>query len=73
MILNLNKVSHLHNNLTPDDVVLQYSSTSWVMFYIMNGHFSTGATTIAYDGSPLWPDIRSMLRILEHYKYAQPA
>lgn len=68
LILNLKKVSHLHNNLAPGDVVLQYSSTSWIMFTIMNGHFATGATTICYDGSPLWPDIRSMLRILEYYK-----
>ncbi|KAF2094110.1 acetoacetate-CoA ligase [Rhizodiscina lignyota] len=68
IILNLKKVSHLHNTLSAGDVVLQYSSTSWIMFYIMNGHLATGATTVAYDGSPFWPDVRSMLRILEYYK-----
>lgn len=68
MILNLKKISLLHNSLGPDEVVLQYSSTSWVMFYIMNGHFSTGATTICYDGSPLWPDQGVFLRVMEKFK-----
>lgn len=31
IILNLKKVSQLHNLLAPGDVVLQYSSTSWIM------------------------------------------
>jgi len=68
LILNLKKISMLHNSLSPKDTVLQYSSTSWVLFYIMNGHLSTGATTILYDGSPMWPDVKQFLRILERHK-----
>ncbi|KAB8342826.1 hypothetical protein FH972_022424 [Carpinus fangiana] len=68
LILQLKKISRLHNSLGPRDVVMQYSSTSWVLFYIMNGHFSTGATCICYDGSPLWPNARQMPRILEKFK-----
>ena len=68
LLLNLKKISMLHNSLGPDDVVLQFSSTSWVLFYIMNGHLATGATTVCYDGSPMWPDVRQLIRILAKFK-----
>lgn len=35
IIINLKKISAIHNSTTPDDVILQYSSTSWVVFYVM--------------------------------------
>ena len=68
LILNLKKISSLHNSLTPADTVLQFSSTSWVLFYIMNGHLATGATTVCYDGSPLFPDARQLIRILARFR-----
>lgn len=68
VILQLKKVSVLHNGLTPKDVVLQYSSTSWIVFYIMCGHFATGATTICYNGSPLYPSTTHLLRLAEKHK-----
>lgn len=34
-ILNFKKISAVHNSTTPSDVILQYSSTSWVVFYVM--------------------------------------
>jgi acetoacetyl-CoA synthetase len=68
VILQLKKVALLHNSLTPKDMVFQYSSTSWVLWNIMNGHLSVGATCICYDGSPLFPDPAAMLKILERYK-----
>ena len=68
VILQLKKVALLHNSLGPHDMVFQYSSTSWVLFNILNGHLSTGATNILYDGSPLWPDATSMLKILDKFR-----
>ncbi|EEQ27492.1 acetoacetyl-CoA synthase [Microsporum canis CBS 113480] len=68
VVLQLLKVSLLHNSLGPKDTVFQYSSTSWVLFNIMNGHLGAGATLICYDGSPLWPDATTMLKILEKFK-----
>jgi acetoacetyl-CoA synthetase len=68
LILNFKKISVLHNSLGPNDVLTQFSSTSWVLFYIMNGHLTTGATTICYDGSPMWPDVRQLIRILAKFK-----
>ncbi|KAF1812026.1 acetoacetyl-CoA synthase [Eremomyces bilateralis CBS 781.70] len=68
MILNLRKTSILHNSMSPRDVVMQYSSTSWVVFYVVVGQLATGATCICYDGSPLWPDPMIMMRIVERHK-----
>ncbi|QDS72063.1 hypothetical protein FKW77_002828 [Venturia effusa] len=68
IILQLKKIAILHNSLTSKDVVFQYSSTSWVLWNIMNGHLSVGAAVICYDGSPLYPDASTKLRILHHHK-----
>ncbi|PGH09886.1 acetoacetate-CoA ligase [Polytolypa hystricis UAMH7299] len=68
VIIQLKKVALLHNSLGPKDVVFQYSSTSWVLFNVMNGHLSVGAALVVYDGSPLWPDATAMLKIIEKFK-----
>ncbi|KAK5795772.1 hypothetical protein VI817_005057 [Penicillium citrinum] len=68
VILQHKKTSVLHNSLTPDDVVFQYSSTSWVLWNIMIGHLSVGPTLILYDGSPLWPSAKGMARIVEYHR-----
>ena len=68
IIIQLKKIAKLHNSLTSNDVVFQFSSTSWVLWNIMNGHLSVGATLICYDGSPLYPDASTKLKILERHK-----
>ena len=68
VIIQLKKIAILHNSLSSKDIVFQYSSTSWVLWNIMNGHLSVGATVICYDGSPLYPDASTKLRILERYQ-----
>ncbi|KAJ5803656.1 uncharacterized protein N7503_006106 [Penicillium pulvis] len=68
VILQHKKTSVLHNSLTSDDVVFQYSSTSWVLWNIMIGHLSVGPTLILYDGSPLWPTAKGMAKIAEDYR-----
>ncbi|TKA32545.1 hypothetical protein B0A50_01653 [Salinomyces thailandicus] len=68
IIIQLKKISAIHNSTTPADVILQYSSTSWVVFYIMCGYFACGAKTIVYNGSPTYPDAIQLLRMAEKYK-----
>lgn len=63
LILQFKKISVLHNYLGPDDVIMAYCSTSWIVFSIMCGHFSVGATTICYNGSPLYPATTHLLRV----------
>ncbi|KIW65488.1 acetoacetate-CoA ligase [Phialophora macrospora] len=67
-ILNYKKISLLHNGLTPQSTVFQYSSTSWILWNVMNGHLSVGAKVICYDGGALYPDPSTMLRIVERFK-----
>ncbi|KAI1621766.1 acetoacetate-CoA ligase [Exophiala viscosa] len=68
LILQLKKISVLHNGLAPGDVIMQYSSTSWVVFYVMCGHLSAGATVVVYNGSPLFPDAKQLLRICDKHR-----
>ena len=68
IIFQLLKVEVLHDNLCPGDTVMQFTSTTWVVFYVLNGQLAAGATCICYDGSPMYPDIRFMPRVLERYK-----
>lgn len=68
IVIQLKKIALLHNSLSPRDVVFQYSSTSWILWNIMNGHLSVGATLICYDGSPLYPDAWEMLRVLQRHR-----
>ncbi|KAK1073691.1 hypothetical protein LTR74_001544 [Friedmanniomyces endolithicus] len=68
MIMNLKKISAIHNSTTTADIILQYSSTSWVVFYVMCGYTACGAKTILYNGSPMYPDAKQLLRMVEKYK-----
>lgn len=68
LLLQLKKIAAIHNSTTPADVILQYSSTSWVVFYVMCGYFACGAKTIVYNGSPMYPDARQLLRMVEKYR-----
>ena len=68
IIMQLKKISAVHNSTTPKDVILQYSSTSWVVFNVMCGYFACGAKTIVYNGSPMYPDTKQLLRMIEKYR-----
>ncbi|KAL3462145.1 hypothetical protein BJX64DRAFT_299776 [Aspergillus heterothallicus] len=68
VIIQHKKTSLLHNSLTHDDVVFQYSSTSWVLWNIMVGHLASGATLVLYDGSPLFPTPAAMLDIVARHR-----
>lgn len=66
-LLNYRKISTLHNSLTPQDVVFQYTSTSWVLFQVALGHLTNGARLITFDGNPLYPDASTPLQICEKF------
>lgn len=68
IIIQLKKISVVHNSTTPADVILQYSSTSWVVFNVMCGYSACGAKTIVYNGSPMYPDTMLLLRMVEKYR-----
>lgn len=67
-VIQVKKISTLHNSLGRGSVVMVYSSTSWVVFYAMCGHLTTGASLVVYNGSPLFPDAKQLLRICDKYR-----
>lgn len=67
IIIQLKKIAVVHNSTTPKDVILQFSSTSWVVFVVMCGYFACGAKTIVYNGSPMYPRTQRLLEMIEKY------
>lgn len=67
-VIQVKKISTLHNSLGPGKVVMIPSSTSWVVFYAMCGHLTVGATLVLYNGSPLFPDAKQILRICDKHR-----
>ncbi|KAF4120546.1 acetoacetyl-CoA synthetase [Geosmithia morbida] len=65
LLINQGKESRLHHESSSDDVHLQYTTTGWIMYLSSVGHLLVGGRTILYDGSPLAPDVRVLLRIAE--------
>ena len=68
LIMQLKKIAVVHNSTTPADVIFQFASTSWVVFNVMCGYFAAGARTIVYNGSPMYPDVKQLLRFVEKYR-----
>ena len=66
-LINFRKVSTLHNSLTPQDTVFQYTSTSWILFQVSLGHLTNGVRLITFDGNPLHPDASTPLQICEKF------
>ncbi|UKZ72591.1 hypothetical protein TrVFT333_000223 [Trichoderma virens FT-333] len=58
----------LHRGLAPTDVGLQYTTTGWIMYLSSIAKMIYGARCVAYDGSPLMPDPKVLLRIAEEQK-----
>lgn len=59
------KENVLHNEMTADSVLLQYTTTGWIMYLMSVMGLFTGSRVIIYDGSPLQPDLTTFIRILE--------
>jgi acetoacetyl-CoA synthetase len=58
------KLMSLHMDLTGDDRFFWFTSPSWVMWNLMIGTMTTGASVVCYDGSPSHPDPRALWRIV---------
>jgi acetoacetyl-CoA synthetase len=58
------KLMSLHMDLGDGDRFFWFTSPSWVMWNLMIGTMTTGATVVCYDGSPSHPDPRTLWRIV---------
>lgn len=67
-LLSTSKEIHVHRNIGPSDVGLQFTTTGWIMYPSSLSHMIYGARCVAYDGSPLVPDTKVLLRVVEEQK-----
>ncbi len=56
------KSSSLHLDLTREDRMMWFSSTSWIMWNFWIGGLGLGMTLLHYDGSPGYPDLDTLWR-----------
>ncbi|KAM0264286.1 hypothetical protein ACHAQJ_000775 [Trichoderma viride] len=66
--LSSSKEVHLHRDVGPSDVGMQFTTTGWIMYQSSLSHMAYGGRCVAYDGSPLVPDPKVLLRIAEEQK-----
>ncbi|KAB8266289.1 hypothetical protein BDV32DRAFT_156274 [Aspergillus pseudonomiae] len=67
-ILNGTKEARLHRVHGPESVVLQYTTTGWIMYLSAITGLMFGGKPILYDGSPFLPDVKFLIRLLGEYK-----
>ncbi|KAI1765942.1 acetoacetyl-coenzyme A synthetase [Hypoxylon sp. FL1150] len=67
-LLNNIKESRLHEDCSSDTVVLQYTTTGWIMYLVCVGQLMIGARTILYDGSPFQPDLQTFVKLVGDQK-----
>jgi acetoacetyl-CoA synthetase len=59
------KEHRLHCDLQSGDTMMYYTTTGWMMWNWLVGALATGASIIAYDGSPIAPDHASLWDIAD--------
>ena len=52
----------LHQDLGADDRFFWFTTTGWMMWNYMLGVLALGGTALLYDGSPAFPDMRTLWR-----------
>ncbi|KAF2826773.1 acetyl-CoA synthetase-like protein [Ophiobolus disseminans] len=68
VLISVTKEGYLHREMTPESVVLQYTTTGWIMYLVSIQTCFFGSRSILYDGSPFAPDPQTFLSILETQK-----
>ncbi|TWP34995.1 acetoacetate--CoA ligase [Leekyejoonella antrihumi] len=64
ILLEQLKLLGLHADLGPQDRFFWFTSPSWVMWNIQLSGLLTGASVVCYDGSPTYPDARTLWRLV---------
>lgn len=62
------KENVLHGDVTPESVLLQYTTTGWIMYFSSVMGLFTGARVILYHGSPFQPNPQTFVKILGEQK-----
>ena len=59
------KALSLHLDLRPADKFFWFTTAGWMMWNFLVSGLALGATTVLYDGSPKYPDLRVLWRLIE--------
>ena len=62
------KEQQLHSNLQPDDVLLYFTTCGWMMWNWLVAGLATEASIVLFDGSPFYPEPRSLIDMAEQEK-----
>lgn len=54
-----------HNDVKPGERYFWFSTTGWMMWNFVQGALLAGATIVIYDGSPGYPDMGVMWRLIK--------
>ena len=63
VLMNANKEGRLHHGMGEDSVVLQFTTTGWIMYLVAVQSLAFGARVVLYDGSPFVPDPSILIRL----------
>ncbi|WP_426417804.1 acetoacetate--CoA ligase [Aestuariirhabdus sp. LZHN29] len=64
-LLQHRKEHLLHTDLHPQDVLFYYTTCGWMMWNWLVSGLASGATLVLYDGSPFYPEPRSLIDMAE--------
>ena len=62
------KEAKLHREMDSESVVLQYTTTGWIMYYFTIVSLLPGSRVILYDGSPFQPDLTTFVKLIGEQK-----
>ncbi|ROR97923.1 acetoacetyl-CoA synthetase [Sinobacterium caligoides] len=64
-LLEHQKEHLLHTDIGPDDVFFYFSTCGWMMWNWQLSGLATGCTLLLYDGSPTYPQLDSLLGLVD--------
>ncbi|CZR52475.1 related to Acetoacetyl-CoA synthetase [Phialocephala subalpina] len=68
VLLQVRKDYELHIGLLPSDILFQYTTTAWIMWAFIISALGTGSTIILYSGSPVYPNINFLPKLISKLK-----
>ncbi|KAF2276438.1 acetoacetate-CoA ligase [Westerdykella ornata] len=68
VLISVMKEGRLHREWGPETVVLQYTTTGWIMYLASVQALLFGCRTILYDGSPFIPNLTRLLEIVSEQR-----
>ncbi|OCK75425.1 acetoacetyl-synthase [Lepidopterella palustris CBS 459.81] len=68
VLLQIKKDYMLQIGLRPGDLIFQYTTTAWIMWAFVLSALGTGASIVVYSGSPLYPDVGFLPKLLAKLK-----